>query len=330
MLTGGHAETETPCRLCGGPSTFAFAAWDRNRGLGTGRFRYYRCMACEAIFLADVPSDLGRYYAANGYGSASEPEVPAFVRREKAKLELVRRFAPGGSMVEIGPGPGMFTRVARSAGFDITAIEMDPEYCRQLRDLLGVRAIQSDDPAAVLATLPQSDAVVMWHVLEHLGDPWRVLDRCVENVRPGGVLAISTPNPESLQFRLLGRYWVHLDAPRHLQLIPAARLTSRLERLGMRHVLTVGADPVGRDCNRMGWEYTLRFRPSRHQATIASAAGGWLIARALLAVERRGRWGSTYTALFVRPPDGSERAQSGRSVSTAQGTLDSCARVRRS
>ncbi len=295
-------ETATPCRLCGAPSTFAFVAWDRNRGLGAGRFDYRRCAVCEAIFLADVPRDLGRYYAACGYGSASEPEVPAFVRREEAKLELVRRFAQSGSMVELGPGPGMFTRVAQRAGFDITAIEMDPEYCGQLRDLLGVRVIQSDDPAEVLPTLPSSDVVVMWHVLEHLGDPWRVLDSCVENLRSGGVLAISTPNPQSLQFRLLGRCWVHLDAPRHLQLIPAGTLSSRLERLGMRHVLTTSSDPVGRDCNRMGWEYMLRLHPARRRATIASMGGSWLIARALSAVEHRGRWGSTYTSLFLRSP----------------------------
>jgi SAM-dependent methyltransferase len=292
----------TRCRLCGGPSKLAFVVGDRNRALGPGRFHYHRCAACEAIVLAEVPNDLGSYYAANGYGSAVEPEVPAFVRREQAKLELVRRFAQGGSMVEIGPGPGMFTRVAQRDGFDITAIEMDPEYCRQLRDLLGVQAIQSDDPADVLPTLPPADAVVMWHVLEHLGDPWRVLDRCVESLRPGGVLAISTPNPQSLQFRLLGRYWVHLDAPRHLQLIAAGALSSRLERLGMRHVLTTSSDPVGRDCNRMGWEYTLRPHPASHGPTIASTGGGWLIARALRAVERRGREGSTYTSLFLRPP----------------------------
>jgi SAM-dependent methyltransferase len=296
-----QAEMQTPCRLCGGPSTFAFVVGDRNRGLGAGRFHYFQCRACKATFLADVPSDLGRYYAAYGYGSVAEPELPAFVRREQAKLELVMRFVRGGSMVEIGPGPGMFTRVAQSAGFDMTAIEMDSDYSDQLRNLPGVRAIQSDDPAEVLPTLPSSDAVVMWHVIEHLGDPWRLLDSCAENLRPGGVLAISTPNPESLQFRLLGRHWVHVDAPRHLQLIPAGTVRSRLERLGMRHVLTTSTDPVGQNCNYMGWEYTLRPHPASHGPTIASTGGAWLITRTLSAVERRGRQGSTYTSLFLRP-----------------------------
>jgi len=33
---------------------------------------------------------------------------------------------------------------------------------------------------------------------------------------------IAAPNPQAFQFGLMGRYWTHLDAPRHLHLIPAA------------------------------------------------------------------------------------------------------------
>jgi SAM-dependent methyltransferase len=247
-----------------------------------------------------VPSDLGSYYATDGYGSVSDVEVPRFVRGEEAKLKLVQRFAHGGPMVEIGPGPGMFTRVAQRAGYDVTAIEMDPEYCRQLRDLLGVRAIESDDPAEVLPTLEPAAVVVMWHVIEHLADPWRVLSCCVESLQPGGVLAISTPNPASLQFRLLSRYWAHLDAPRHLQLIPAGTLRSRLAQLGMRHALTTTTDPVGRDCNRLGWEYAVRRHPARRPSTPITMAMSWSITRALSGIERRGLAGATYTSLFLR------------------------------
>jgi len=203
-------------------------------------------------------------------------------------------------MIEIGPGPGMFTRVAQRGGYQVTAIEMEPQYCRQLRELLGVRAIESDDPAEVLPTLPPAAAIVMWHVIEHLPDPWLVLSRCVENLRAGGVLAISTPNPASLQFRLLGRYWAHLDAPRHLQLIPAGTLESRLAELGMRHCLTTSTDPVGLDCNRLGWEYAVRRYPARRPSTPITMAVSGAITLALSGIERRGLAGSTYTSVFLR------------------------------
>jgi 2-polyprenyl-3-methyl-5-hydroxy-6-metoxy-1,4-benzoquinol methylase len=288
------------CRLCGGPSEPAFSVGDRNRGLGSGSFAYRRCATCRSVVLHTIPDDLGDYYASDGYGSAAAAEVPEFLRREQDKLELVTRFAEVGTMVEIGPGPGMFTRVARSAGFEITAIEMDPEYARRLREDLAVEAICSDDPAEVLASLQPSSVVVMWHVIEHLPDPWRVLAACARNLRPGGVLAISTPNPQSLQFRLLGRYWAHLDAPRHLQLLPAATLQARAEALGMRRVLSTTTDVVGLECNRLGWEYALRAHPARRPTTAASMRGSFLLTRALSGVERRGLAGTTYTSLFTK------------------------------
>jgi 2-polyprenyl-3-methyl-5-hydroxy-6-metoxy-1,4-benzoquinol methylase len=299
---GRRSEAQTlACRLCGGRSTFAFAVGDRNRGIGTQRFDYRRCTVCKSIFLTTVPSDLARYYAAEGYGSPDDVEVPEFVQREEAKLELVRRFTHGDKMVEIGPGPGRFTRVAVRAGFDITAIEMDPEYCRHLRDALSVNAIQSNDPAEVLPTLAPSAVVAMWHVIEHLADPWRVLASCVENLQPGGVLAVSTPNPNSFQLRLFGRYWAHVDAPRHLQLIPFGTLRSRAAQLGMRHVLITTTDPVGLECNRLSWEYALRRHPARYGATPAIVHRSIQIARALSGIERRRLAGTTYTALFQRP-----------------------------
>ncbi|MGO9487898.1 MAG: class I SAM-dependent methyltransferase [Solirubrobacteraceae bacterium] len=277
---------------------------DRNRGLGPGRFVYRRCQRCRCLFIAEVPGDLGRYYASEGYGSVSDAEHPRLAPGERAKVEMVARFAPAKSMIEIGPGPGMFTRVAQRAGFDVTAIEMDEQYCRELESVLGVKAIQSSDPAAALSQLPPSPAIVMWHAIEHLPDPWQVLERCVERLQPGGVLAFSTPNPDSFQFRLLGRYWAHLDAPRHLQLLPYATVRSRLEAIGMRHLGTTTTDPVGVACNRLGWEFAVRIHPARHRSNmltnmITGSISSTLL-RAFAPIERRGLQGSTYTSLFVR------------------------------
>ncbi len=288
------------CRLCGGPSVHEFVVGDRNRGLGPGRFEYRRCKDCGAIALTEVPTYLGRYYPVHGYGHGSQHLTPELVCRETAKLELMQELAPPGPIIEIGPGPGLFTRVAKAAGFEVTALEMDPHYCRHLTEQLGVRAIQTTDPESVLPTLPPSQAVVMWHVIEHLPRPWEVLERSVENLAPGGIIALSCPNPDSLQFRALGRYWTHVDAPRHLQLIPASALERRLAALGMRLVRITTADPVGKALNRMGWEAMARRHPARRAQTMNQLHVARAITLALAAVERRGLQGAAYTAVFVR------------------------------
>ena len=53
------------------------------------------------------------------------------------------------------------------------------------------------------------DVVVLWHVLEHLLDPPTSLREVHRVLKPGGLLFIATPNPESLTARLIGQRWIH-------------------------------------------------------------------------------------------------------------------------
>jgi 2-polyprenyl-3-methyl-5-hydroxy-6-metoxy-1,4-benzoquinol methylase len=290
-----------PCRLCGAETEHALFVTDRNRGLGSDRFEYRLCRSCGVTSMPSVPENLADYYASDGYGSVGDVEVPRLVEGERQKLELLASHAPGRTMIEIGPGPGMFTRVAQRSGFEVTAIEMDDRYCRELQARLGVRAIQSDAPARTLPELESSATIVMWHVIEHLAEPWEVLRACVSRLEPGGVLALSTPNPQSLQFRMLRRHWAHLDAPRHLQLFPHSTLRSGLERLGLRHLRTTTTDQVGLDCNRLGWEFALRVNPSRHRSNFLTMKGSWWLMKAAAPVEHRRLAGSTYTTVFQLP-----------------------------
>jgi hypothetical protein len=299
MTPAGTDQTLT-CRLCGAPAERRFVVGDLNRELGPGRFTYVRCHSCHVTSMLTVPDDLGRYYATDGYGRAEEELTPESARREAAKLEMVRRFTGLGRLVEIGPGPGLFTRVARDSGFQTTAIEMDEHYSDYLREKLGVNAIHSSAPAEALQTLPPSRAVVMWHVIEHLPDPWEVLRRSVANLEPGGVLALSTPNPDSLQYRLLKQRWVHVDCPRHLQLIPASTLDEKLGELGMSRVHITTSDPTGRALSRGGWEVAVRRRPARRPVSLNSMRLAHGISLALGPIEGLDLLGAAYTALYTR------------------------------
>ncbi len=301
---GANSNAAAQCRLCGAAATPAFVVGDFNRGLGPGRFHYNHCPECGVTAVDEVPADLSQYYAADEYGNAEDEFTPEQRRRELAKVELLLRFAAPGRLVEIGPGPGFFTRVAQASGFDTTAIEMDPRYSAYLKDQLGVPTIQSNAPAEVLTTLPPSRSVVMWHVIEHLPDPWAVLASCVANLQVGGVLALSTPNPASLQCRLLKGRWVHIDAPRHLQLIPLASLDAQLARHGVRRVLTATWDPTGRALSRGGWEVAVRHRrPAGTPVTLASMRLARAISLLMNPVERLDLLGAAYTAFYVREPD---------------------------
>jgi SAM-dependent methyltransferase len=254
------------------------------------------------VFLADVPADLARYYGGNYYGFDARGEPASrsnpFLREVEAyRVTLLRRYVEPGQLIEIGAGTGGFAAAAKDAGFDVTALEMDPRCCEYLAQRLEVNVEQTEQPAEALNTLPSARVVAMWHVLEHLRNPAEVLAAAADRLEPRGVLAIGAPNPRSLQFRLLGARWAHLDAPRHLCLIPAAALIEHMYSLGLRPLLLTTSDPFGRHCNLHGWTYGFRQRPAHGPKPTKSPLGAsitWLMGP----IEHRGENGAALLLLF--------------------------------
>ncbi len=287
--------------MCGGRGGPAFSAVDRNRGLGDGRaFQYARCTVCSTLALANAPEDLSEYYPPAYYDLPDPADLHRLAASEAHKVELLERHVTPGRLVEIGPGFGVFALAARKAGFAVTGIEMDPRCCAYLESSVGVEVIRSDRPAPALVILPPSRVIALWHSLEHLPAAGEVLEAAASALEPGGALVVSTPNPESLQMRLLGARWAHIDAPRHLALIPLDALTARLAQHGMRQAEVALDDPAGRHWNRFGWEYALRRRPSTGPASPLPRVMGAALAMALRPLEGRGRRGSAYTAVFLK------------------------------
>jgi 2-polyprenyl-3-methyl-5-hydroxy-6-metoxy-1,4-benzoquinol methylase len=294
----------TACPLCGGASEVAFVTRDRNRAVSDEPFTYRRCARCASLFLENVPPDLGRYYTDDYFELPTLDGLREQARAEAYRIDLVTPHARGGRLVEIGPGHGVFAVQAKDAGFETAGIEMDPGAVRYLREAVGIEAVESGAPEEALRAMPPSRVIALWHVLEHLPRPWEMLAAAAENLEPGGVVVVATPNPEALGFRLLDGRWPHVDAPRHLFLIAFDALRDRARALGLQVASVTATDPGGRHWNRFAWHRALaRPAPGALNDLRYRAAGvaGAAIAAALGPVERRGRLGAAYTAVLVKP-----------------------------
>ncbi|MGZ4168472.1 MAG: class I SAM-dependent methyltransferase [Solirubrobacteraceae bacterium] len=297
------------CALCGAPATAAFVATDRNRRLSDERFTYYRCASCGTLSLVPVPADLGRYYTAEYYAIPDgRAALVAASGAERYKLDLIRPLVPTGRLVEVGPAVGGFAAVMQDAGYETSAIEMDAECCRFLQTVVGIPTHQTDDPATALAAEGQYDVVAMWHVIEHLPNPREVLSAAAAALRPGGVIALGAPNPESLQFRIFGRRWAHVDAPRHLFLMPLPELARVGRELGLEVALATTRDEGTLHWNAFGWRETLAGFVRGRWLRGGMRLIGSVVDRVIAPVERRRGRGSTYTLILRRPATGADEA----------------------
>jgi SAM-dependent methyltransferase len=285
------------CPLCGAPSTPAFATPDRNRHLSDVEFCYRSCTACGVIYLQNVPTDLGRYYGAEYHRAPAASQLDHWAAYESYKLELLRPYVESGRLIDIGSSYGAFAYLASRAGFDVTAVEIDPDACRFIEQVIGIPAVQTAAPEEALKTVPEPDAITLWHSIEHLTQPWRALETAAERLRPGAILVVSTPNPVGLQARVLKERWAHVDAPRHLFLIPPDSLLRRARSCGLEPLLVTATDIETRRCNRMGWQRGLEELGVRMRGVWGAGAA---VALAMRPIENRPDRASAYTTVLQK------------------------------
>jgi len=235
-----------------------------NQRITTEHFRYSLCQSCALTFIEEIPRNLGRYYANEQY------DVPANLQSfrpraesQRWKVEILRSLVPQGDLLEVGPATGEFAYAAHENGFRPTVFEMDPNCSRFLRDVLGLNVVQTADPAARLDS--EYDAICLWQAIEHIPEFWKLMEKSVLHLRAGGVLVMSTPNPRSLQARWLGRFWPHLDAPRHLYLIPQNWMRGFAAKHRLKVVLGTTRDVGSTGLNYYGWLLAVRNAFGRRQ-----------------------------------------------------------------
>jgi SAM-dependent methyltransferase len=143
------------------------------------------------------------------------------LRRTRARLAgRIAQLAPPGRVLDVGAGDGTLLDALRARGRVGLGLERDP---------------RRDDVIEGEVTDVEGEwaAVVFWHSLEHLAAPGRAVDHAPALLNEGGYVLVAVPNTASLQARVFGDRWFHLDLPRHLVHLPASALTSRLRSLGL-------------------------------------------------------------------------------------------------
>ncbi|WP_245957510.1 class I SAM-dependent methyltransferase [Chitinophaga flava] len=213
------------CPLCGSSQIHeALSAKDYTVSKET--FPIFHCGGCGGRFTQHVPdnANIGRYYQSEEYISHSETKQGLINRLYhsvrkitlRSKQNWVRSAAriKQGNLLDIGCGTGAFLHYMQTGGWTITGLEPDENARHNAQTLYNITPLPIDQ----LFTLPekQYDAITMWHVLEHVHELHRYLDRIRQLLKPGGALLIAVPNYTSSDATHYGEYWAAYDVPRHL------------------------------------------------------------------------------------------------------------------
>jgi len=194
-------------------------------------FRVAGCSVCGVAYTMPRPASLDRYYPRQyrAYGA-----VVTRILRALYGLRVSRwaRLKPEvSSVLDIGCGSGLMLAAFRRRGWRVSGIERNEATAATTRQTLGTRAIVTS-----IQDLPADarfDLIVMFQVLEHIGEPVALLRECARRLAPGGLLIANVPNFSSWQSRFAGSKWTHLDVPRHLVHYTPQSMAETLGRAGL-------------------------------------------------------------------------------------------------
>jgi SAM-dependent methyltransferase len=138
-------------------------------------------------------------------------------------------------ILEIGPGKGWFLSIAKLVGWETWAMEINLDAIENLKRK-GIKNIITSGSETLDTGHESFDVVRMWDVIEHLESPRALLQQIFNNLRPGGLLRLSTTNFNSLSRMVNGSDWVYLNGSDHIVLFDPVTIEKLLKLIGFRRI----------------------------------------------------------------------------------------------
>ena len=177
----------------------------------------YFLLKCPSCFIVHTFPRLNKHELRNKYSEYREEEnggrflfmfdnliTKWHLRRPRAVTKILKRR---GKVLDVGCGRGTELSFFKQDGWKVVGTE--------LRDHHYSFPVYTKDIWKLKFRPGIFDVVMFLHSLEHMIFPSKALNASRVLLKKGGLLLVAVPNYSSLERKIFGKNWFHLDIPRH-------------------------------------------------------------------------------------------------------------------
>jgi len=200
--------------------------------------RHVKCRNCHLTYVNPIEK-VGKtnehYFKAKNNHAPTIRE--SYLRTAKSQVRLIQEYASGTNLLDIGCAQGFFLFSASQVGYTTRGIEISQDAAEYARREFGLD-IEGKPFEELRFAENHFDIVTLWQVLEHVPHPLMILQEVHRILKPGGLLAVSTPDIGGIPAKILGKRWWDIKRL-HVNQFTTKTLTDILQNAGFKNTSSV-------------------------------------------------------------------------------------------
>jgi 2-polyprenyl-3-methyl-5-hydroxy-6-metoxy-1,4-benzoquinol methylase len=224
-----------------------------------------QCPACTLLVSSATQAQHAASLAIWDTGEGTQPDARSVerfrtvTRRRLAMAQHLLGPQSAARLLDVGCSSGSLLAVAAEMGFAVRGVESAPTAAAAARRAgFDVHDGRLQDAGYAPGSF---DVITLIELIEHIAEPLPLLRQCRDLLRPGGVVAINTPNGASWSARALGGKWEGFSLTKlggHVCFYSPSALQVLAERTGFdvaairtRHLRLTEADSTPQPIHRI-------------------------------------------------------------------------------
>ena len=198
-------------------------------------FNILRCKSCgmkRKEFENELNFNFEDWYNKDYFLFSEEKREVLKTKWHFPKIELIKKFKKKGKFLDIGCGLGLAVELALKEGFDVFATDISSYAVSFVKEKFKIPCYKGE-----IENLPFPenffDVIYIHHVLEHVIEPIKFLEKVKKILNKNGIILIAVPNIKSIYFKIYRKKF-HILHKEHLWYFDIFSLKKILNKVNLK------------------------------------------------------------------------------------------------